>query len=73
LRAYKTKVAKAGRRAPETAMKTYIPAELVKALKISHGDTLEWTLRGKRLTVRVRKPSTPSLLGIATNLRQGKV
>jgi hypothetical protein len=50
---YFTKVSKAGKKAPATALKTYIPAEVVRKLKLEHGATLWWIITGRTVKLKV--------------------
>jgi bifunctional DNA-binding transcriptional regulator/antitoxin component of YhaV-PrlF toxin-antitoxin module len=66
-----TKVCRAGRKAPATALKTYIPAEVVKKLKLEHGATLWWLITGRTVRLKVLRPK-PAAKEIDTNLRQSR-
>jgi bifunctional DNA-binding transcriptional regulator/antitoxin component of YhaV-PrlF toxin-antitoxin module len=67
---YFTKVSRAGKKAPATALKTYIPSSIVKELKLEHGDMLLWTVKDKTVTVKRLKPTQAANTEIDTNLRQ---
>jgi bifunctional DNA-binding transcriptional regulator/antitoxin component of YhaV-PrlF toxin-antitoxin module len=67
---YLTKVSKAGKKAPATALKTYIPAEVVRKLKLEHGDMILWSIRDRTVSVKAIKANQVANSQIDTNLRQ---
>jgi bifunctional DNA-binding transcriptional regulator/antitoxin component of YhaV-PrlF toxin-antitoxin module len=67
---YFTKVSKAGKKAPPTALKTYIPAEVVRKLKLKHGDQLWWIITDRTVKLKVLRPKPAANSQIDTNLRQ---
>jgi len=52
---FRTTVSRAGQKAPATNLKTYIPAQLVKALALQHGDHIVWRQKGRKIIITVAK------------------
>jgi bifunctional DNA-binding transcriptional regulator/antitoxin component of YhaV-PrlF toxin-antitoxin module len=67
---YFTKVSRAGKKAGIHALKTYIPAAIVKSLGLEHGDMLWWIVRGRRVSIKAVKAKQAAETEIDTNLRQ---
>jgi|FaiFalDrversion2_1042247.scaffolds.fasta_scaffold00435_11 antitoxin component of MazEF toxin-antitoxin module len=53
---YLSRASRAGSRVGPTSLKTYIPADIVKALQIKNGDLLKWAVRGRKISIKVLKP-----------------
>jgi hypothetical protein len=67
---YFTKVSRAGKKAPQTALKTYIPAEVVRKLKLEHGATLWWIITDRTVKLKVLRPKPAANSQFDTNLQQ---
>jgi antitoxin component of MazEF toxin-antitoxin module len=54
-----SRASRAGAKAGNTSLKTYIPAQIVRHLGIENGDTLRWSLKGGKISIKVLKPEAP--------------
>jgi antitoxin component of MazEF toxin-antitoxin module len=52
---YLSRASRAGAKVGNTSLKTYIPAQIVRHLGIENGDTLKWSLRGRKISLKVLK------------------
>jgi antitoxin component of MazEF toxin-antitoxin module len=52
---YLSRASKAGAKVGTTSLKTYIPADIVKALQIRNGDLLKWAVNRGKISIKVLK------------------